>query len=227
MRWTDGVAEGWVIYGSLNARMRILRATLGALEALHFNEGPVLYDERCTGLAGVLESEVVLVSQMTKIAFIGAFREGEGATRVFQAMGKATAVKSLLELYISERGLTTEAFHALSSTLKTNALPRLKFLSLTHTRFESDDLATLLQSLERSTCAQTFRKLNLNACGISAEGAKVLGLAIERDSLPSLEVLDISDNTLGQGWSRPLDSEHTSVLSNQNRRPSSEICGHG
>jgi Ran GTPase-activating protein (RanGAP) involved in mRNA processing and transport len=58
----------------------------------------------------------------------------------------------------------------------------------------SNGLAALLQGLEQSTCADKLRKLDLNDCHIGTEGAKVLGLAIGRASLPSLEKLDISDN---------------------------------
>lgn len=54
----------------------------------------------------------------------------------------------------------------------------------------SNGLAALLQGLEQSTCADKLRKLDLNDCHIGTEGAKVLGLAIGRDSLK----LDISDN---------------------------------
>ena len=46
----------------------------------------------------------------------------------------------------------------------------------------------------QSACAHTLRELNLYKCSICAEGAKLLGLLIGQDSLPSLQELDIHGN---------------------------------
>lgn len=81
--------------------------------------------------------------------------------------------------------------------LTTDAFPILEKLSLSHTPIGSSNLALLLQALEQSACVHTLRELNLSRCGICAEGAKVLGSTIERNSLPSLQKLDISSNKLG------------------------------
>lgn len=57
-----------------------------------------------------------------------------------------------------------------------------------------DGLAALLRGLEQSACADKWQRLDVSFCSISAESAEVLGLAIGRDMLPSLQYLRISRN---------------------------------
>lgn len=188
--------DGWMEYGSASATMQILRSVLGTLEALNFTDQK-LDDASCARLVDVLENEEVLVPQIKRVGFYGAFGGLGGATRVFHAMGKTTAFKSVHRLAISEDKLTTEALHALMSTLKSDALPSLDILSLKSTPIASDDLAALLEGLEQSACANTLRELDLSKCDICAEGAKVLSLALDRNFLPLLEKLKLSSNKLG------------------------------
>lgn len=104
-------------------------------------------------------------------------------------------LQNVLELHISDHGLKADLFQALSSTLRSDALPCLENLSLRRTPISTEVLATLLEGLAQSMCAYTLRCLILSECGLRAEGAKVLGLAIERDFLPSLQKLDMSSNS--------------------------------
>jgi len=158
-----------------------------------------LDDESCKELAGVLESEEILAPKSAGLYFDRAFRNSRGATLVFQSIGaNLTIFQNVLELHTSDYCLKTDFFQALSTTLNSNALPCLENLSLRRTRIPADVLATLLGCLAQSACAHTLRCLILSDCGIRVEGAKVLGLAIERDSLPSLQKLDISSNKLGK-----------------------------
>jgi len=139
----------------------------------------VLNDEACALLAGVLECEEVLAPKTTLLSFDRAFEKPGGAAQVFNAMGKTVAFKKVHELIITQPKLTTEAFHALSSTLKTDALPSLTTITLKYISIKSDDLASLLESLAQSACAQQLKILGFYDCDLCAECAKVLGLAIE------------------------------------------------
>ncbi len=88
-------------------------------------------------------------------------------------------------------GLTRDAVQVLTSMLGQNALPSLENLGLGHVQIKSGDLANLLHGLEQSVCARRLRGLRFSIC---AEGVKVLGIAIGRDSFPSLENLDLGRN---------------------------------
>ena len=181
--------------------MRVLRSTLGTLESVCI---PELGDEGCAQLASIFECEEVLVPQITTLVFSYVFQNSGSATRVFQAMGKATAFKSVRKLSILQHNLTTSAFQALTSTLKSDVKPSLETFSLYFESIERNNLATLLEGLEESACAQNLRELDLSKCGICAEGAKVSGLALERHFLPSLEKINLSSNDLGNDGLRLL-----------------------
>jgi len=115
----DGLRElpdEWRERGPVSARVRIVRLTLASLDTLKCDY--TLGNEFCAQLPGIFVSEDVLVPQMRRIAFCNAFKNDDNATRVFHSMGRATAFKSVRELYISQRQWMTEAFQALSSMLK-------------------------------------------------------------------------------------------------------------
>ena len=144
----------------------------------------------------MLKSEEIMVPKLAGLYFDRAFKDSRGATLVFQSIGaNLTMFQNVLELHISDYGLKTDFFQALCSMFKSDALPCLENLSLRGTRISADLIPTLLEGLAQSACARTLRCLDLSDCGIRSEGAKVVGLAIELDSLPSLQKPDMSNNS--------------------------------
>lgn len=185
--------DRWILHGSVNARMRIVRSTLATLDTLSLNYA--VGGEFCAQLPTIFESQKVLVPQMRRVYFCQAFRDVDIATQHFDAMGRAMAFKNVRELHISQPRLKTDAFQALSSTLKMDALPVLELFSLYDTPCQASDLGALLESLVQSACAHSLRRLRLFSCNIRAEGVEVLGLLIGRNSLPSLNEVDIHRNS--------------------------------
>ena len=100
----------------MSARVRIVRLTLATLDTLKCNYA--LGNEFCAQLPGIFMSEDVLIPQMRRIAFCNAFKNDDNATRVFQSMGRATAFKSVRELYVylttsvDDGGLSSLKFYA-------------------------------------------------------------------------------------------------------------------
>lgn len=99
--------------------------------------------------------------------------------------------KAVEELGLGDPALTTHELHALSPVLGKDALPNLRKLCIENILIGSNDMIAIVQGLGKSTCAEKVQVLNLNSSRICAEGAKVLGMAIGRDLLPSLQELCI------------------------------------
>lgn len=126
-----------------------------------------------------------MLPQVTKVTFCDGFEGPDGATGLIQSMGNGTAFNSVCSLAIIDETISMDACHTLGSTLGKNGLPNLRSFSLAVVPIGTRGLTILLQGLINSRCAYKLRVLLLS-------GAKVLGLAIGQDSLPSLQHLSLS-----------------------------------
>jgi len=185
--------ENWMIYGSVDGNMRVFRAMFVTLKSLVL-EGCTLDDQACEQLGGVIESEQVLVPKMATLLFRNAFGGAGGGARIFHSIGNTTAFECVQDLNILEPALSTDAFRALGSTLGKNALRSLVDINIRAAHIGSDGMVALVRGLEDGACGQILQTLNLVNSGLCAEGVKALGLAIARDSLPSLRKLILSNN---------------------------------
>ena len=181
-------------YVSVDVKMRVWLATLGTLEQLVLHTG-VESEESCARLASMIEGEHVLAPQLMHLEFSNAFSGDDGAASVFQAMRtKPIVFRSVQTLEVVSRHMGVNACRALGSALQKNALPQLRTLRLTGSLIGSNGFISLLRGIEHSACANTLRALQVSGCGIGVEGAKLLGLLIGRDFLPSLQELVLSVN---------------------------------